>query len=85
MLGVAEPFLMQNTHPTVIIKAYRQALEDMVDILKEKIRSVEPMNKLLTLMVGQSLNKHGVDGTRQGRGARLYLWGEVPNVVYSDK
>lgn len=84
MLGVAEPFLMQNTHPTVIIKAYRQALEDMVDILKEKIRSVEPMNNLLRLMVGKSLNKHGVDGTRQGD-TRLYLWGEEPNVVYSDK
>lgn len=47
MLGVAEPFLMQNTHPTVIIKSYRQALEDMVEVLKEKIRLVGPINKLL--------------------------------------
>lgn len=46
-MGVAEPFLMQNTHPTVIIKSYRQALEDMVEILKEKIRLVGPINKLL--------------------------------------
>lgn len=38
MLGVAEQFLEQNMHPTVIIKAYRQALEDMVEILKDKVR-----------------------------------------------
>ncbi|XP_054286470.1 T-complex protein 1 subunit gamma-like [Macrosteles quadrilineatus] len=37
MLGVAEQFLEQNMHPTVIIKAYRQALEDMVEILKDKV------------------------------------------------
>jgi T-complex protein 1 subunit gamma len=38
MLAVASPFLQQQMHPTVIIGAYRQALEDIVDILKEKIR-----------------------------------------------
>jgi len=37
MLGVAEQFLEQNMHPTVVIKAYRQALEDMVEILKDKV------------------------------------------------
>lgn len=33
MLGVAEPFLTQQIHPTVIIRAYREALEDIVNYL----------------------------------------------------
>lgn len=37
ILATAEPFLEQNMHPTVIIRAYRQALEDMVTILNEQI------------------------------------------------
>ncbi|VDI29791.1 T-complex protein 1 subunit gamma, partial [Mytilus galloprovincialis] len=37
MLSVAEQFLTQQMHPTIIISAYRQALEDMVDILREKV------------------------------------------------
>lgn len=37
MLAAAEPFLGQNMHPTVIIRAYRQALEDAVDILTNKV------------------------------------------------
>ncbi|XP_013408960.1 T-complex protein 1 subunit gamma-like [Lingula anatina] len=36
MLAVAEPFLLQEMHPTIIISAFRQALEDMVEILREK-------------------------------------------------
>lgn len=32
---MAEQFLEQQMHPTVIIGAYRQALEDMLDTLKE--------------------------------------------------
>lgn len=35
MLAVAEQFLEQQMHPTVIISAYRQALEDMLETLKE--------------------------------------------------
>lgn len=35
MMSVAEQFLVQKMHPTVIIGAYRQALEDMQDVLKE--------------------------------------------------
>lgn len=38
MLSVAEPFLQQQMHPTVIISAFRQALEDLVEILRDKIR-----------------------------------------------
>lgn len=37
ILMTAEPFLEQNMHPTVIIRAYRQALEDMVTILNEVV------------------------------------------------
>ncbi|OCT66624.1 hypothetical protein XELAEV_18042878mg [Xenopus laevis] len=35
MLSVAEQFLEQQMHPTVIISAYRKALDDMVNTLKE--------------------------------------------------
>ncbi|XP_061379518.1 T-complex protein 1 subunit gamma [Danaus plexippus] len=37
MLAVAEQFLAQNIHPTVIIREYRQALEDAVQLLQDKI------------------------------------------------
>lgn len=35
MLSVAEHFLEQQMHPTVIIGAYRKALDDMIGILKK--------------------------------------------------
>lgn len=34
MLAAAEQFLEQQMHPTVIIRQYRQALEDMVKLLE---------------------------------------------------
>jgi T-complex protein 1 subunit gamma len=34
MLAAAEQFLSQNMHPTVIIRQYREALEDMVVLLE---------------------------------------------------
>lgn len=37
MLSVAEHFLEQQMHPTVVISAYRKALDDMISTLK-KIR-----------------------------------------------
>lgn len=37
MLANAEPFLEQGLHPTVIIKAYKRALEDMVAVLNEDL------------------------------------------------
>lgn len=39
-LSVAEQFLQQQMHPTVIISAYRQALEEASKLLKEKVRLV---------------------------------------------
>ncbi|CAH1255050.1 CCT3 [Branchiostoma lanceolatum] len=37
MLSVAEPFLEQQMHPTQIISAYRQALEDSLEVLRDQI------------------------------------------------
>lgn len=37
MLAVAEPFLQQQIHPTVIIRAYREALEDMVNVVTNDV------------------------------------------------
>lgn len=37
-MGVAEPFLEQQMHPTVIIAAFRHALDDVVTAAKEKLR-----------------------------------------------
>jgi T-complex protein 1 subunit gamma len=38
VMAQAEQFLEQNMHPTVIIRAYRQALEDMIIWTQEKFR-----------------------------------------------
>jgi len=37
ILGVSKQFLEEKMHPTVIIQAYRQALEDAATILREKV------------------------------------------------
>lgn len=37
MLAVAAPFLEQQVHPTVVIGAFRQALEDLLDVLRDKV------------------------------------------------
>ena len=40
MLSVAEQFLEQQMHPTVIICAYRQALDDIITYAQETVRYV---------------------------------------------
>ena len=46
MMSVAMPFLEQQMHPTVIIGAYRQCLEDLITILREKVSvPVDPNNR----------------------------------------
>ncbi|XP_034940616.1 T-complex protein 1 subunit gamma [Chelonus insularis] len=46
ILATAEPFLEQGMHPTVIIRAYRQALEDMIEILQDKVSvALDPTDK----------------------------------------
>lgn len=37
ILAVAQQFLNQQMHPTVIIRAYRQALEDMINVLRDDV------------------------------------------------
>lgn len=49
------PFLEQNTHPTVIICAYRQALEDAVNILNTQISvpvDVDNDEEMLKIIMG---------------------------------
>jgi len=46
MLGVSKQFLEEKMHPTVIIQAYRQALEDAATILREKVATpIDMQNK----------------------------------------
>ena len=41
ILRAAQPFLKQNTHPTVIIRSYRQALEeDIINVLRDDIIAI---------------------------------------------
>lgn len=44
MLSVAEPFLEQQMHPTTIITAYRQALDDIISITRDKISTQVDVN-----------------------------------------
>ena len=44
MLSVAEHFLEQQMHPTVVISAYRMALEDMINTLKKISTPVDVNN-----------------------------------------
>ncbi len=46
ILAVAEQFLQQQMHPTVIISAYKQALEEASKLLKEKVRYLWQTNTL---------------------------------------
>lgn len=66
MMSVAEPFLEQNMHPTVIIKAYRQAMDDLIDILRDMVSvpvdidNRDEMLKIIRSAVGTKfINKWG--------------------------
>ncbi|OQR76206.1 T-complex protein 1 subunit gamma isoform 1 [Tropilaelaps mercedesae] len=54
LLASAVPFLEQNMHPTIVIAAYRQALEDAVDILKNKV--AEPVDVDDTAQMTEVIN-----------------------------
>jgi len=45
ILAAAQPFLNQHMHPTVIIRAFRQALEDMIVTLRDTIATSIDLNK----------------------------------------
>uniref|UniRef100_A0A8C1KFU6 T-complex protein 1 subunit gamma n=1 Tax=Cyprinus carpio TaxID=7962 RepID=A0A8C1KFU6_CYPCA len=51
MLSVAEQFLEQQMHPTVVIGAYRQALDDMLNILKDVSTPVDVNNRDMMLKI----------------------------------
>jgi T-complex protein 1 subunit gamma len=55
LLSVCQPFLEQNMHPTIIISALRQALEDMIHFLKDKVAfPVDPNDEQQMIQVIKS-------------------------------
>merc|ERR1719470_714086 len=44
VLGVSHQFLEEKMHPTVVIQAYRQALEDAVEIMRNGIAKPVDIN-----------------------------------------
>lgn len=50
MLSVAAPFLEQQMHPTVIIGAFRQAPEDLIDLLRDVISVPVDINDRTEMM-----------------------------------
>uniref|UniRef100_A0A8C5VKZ7 T-complex protein 1 subunit gamma n=1 Tax=Microcebus murinus TaxID=30608 RepID=A0A8C5VKZ7_MICMU len=51
MLSVAEHFLEQQMHPTVVISAYRKALDDMISTLKKISTPVDISNRDVMLNI----------------------------------
>merc|ERR1719333_1439587 len=55
VLAISHQFLEEKIHPTVIIQAYRQALEDSVNLLREKVATpIELTDKVAVRKVIQS-------------------------------
>merc|ERR1719415_31632 len=55
MLGVSHQFLEEKMHPTVVIQAYRQALDDSVNLLREKVATpIDLTDKVAVRKVIQS-------------------------------
>merc|ERR1719230_980159 len=55
VLGISHQFLEEKIHPTVIIQAYRQALEDSVNILREVVATpIDLSDKVAVRKVIQS-------------------------------
>ncbi|XP_033115347.1 T-complex protein 1 subunit gamma-like [Anneissia japonica] len=54
MMAVAEPFLTQNMHPTLIIDAYKHAMEDMLKIMKDQAKQIDVSNDEEMLKIIQS-------------------------------
>merc|ERR1711953_85465 len=67
VLGVSQQFLEDKMHPTVIINAYRQALEDAVKMLEEKvsfdvdINNEAEMIKVIQSCIGTKFISHWAD------------------------
>merc|ERR1719230_1322251 len=55
VLAISHQFLEEKIHPTVIIQAYRQALEDSVNLLREKVATpIDLTDKVAVRKVIQS-------------------------------
>merc|ERR1719436_1792770 len=55
VLGVSHQFLEEKMHPTVVIQAYRQALEDAANILRETVATpIDMEDKVAVRKVIQS-------------------------------
>ncbi|KAK5884167.1 hypothetical protein CesoFtcFv8_020424 [Champsocephalus esox] len=54
MLSVAEQFLEQQMHPTVVISAYRQALDDILEALQEISTPVDTSDRSMMLKIVHS-------------------------------
>ncbi len=54
MLHAAEPFLENNIHPTVIVRAYFKALEDAVKIVDSMAFPIDVHNREQMLNIVQS-------------------------------
>ncbi|CEO96125.1 unnamed protein product (mitochondrion) [Plasmodiophora brassicae] len=54
MLSVAEPFLEQNMHPTVLVGAYRNALQDALQVLNEIAITVDMSDRETMLDIVRS-------------------------------
>lgn len=63
-MSVAEQFLADQMHPTVIIGAYRQAMDDLLEVLKDQISvpvdvdNREEMLKIIRSSVGTKFVHH---------------------------
>ncbi|KAK1151538.1 T-complex protein 1 subunit gamma [Acipenser oxyrinchus oxyrinchus] len=62
MLAVAEQFLEQQMHPTVVISAYRQALDDMISILKDISTPVDVSSREMMLkIINSAINTKAIN------------------------
>ncbi|KAK2156606.1 hypothetical protein LSH36_209g05053 [Paralvinella palmiformis] len=67
MLSVAAPFLEQQVHPTIIISAYRRAMDDLVTVLRDQIsvkvdiNNKEEMVKIVKSCLGTKFIKKWMD------------------------
>lgn len=73
-MSVAQSFLEQNMHPTVIISAYRQALEDMVYFLKNNLATpVDLSNQAQVMQIIQSCIGTKILGKRYDLVTKIFI------------
>merc|ERR1712227_1097905 len=55
VLGISHQFLEEKIHPTVIIQAYRQALEDAVNMIREVVATPIDLNAKVEKLPGGAI------------------------------